>query len=163
MKSHCCVQTKTRNTHKTPEAGSSNKGKPTFVAISTQHAETQKARPSKEAAEYYGSEENVPSMDDMHKPLKEKIIKKAFGEVILKNDGPALTVDDDHTPPDKVNIGGVQGGAVLHGREADHLGGRPSHTSLDRSRRCWRWCTVVSTHAHPKREHDTPRDDTTPT
>ena len=53
-------------------------------------------------------------MDDMYKQLKEKIIKKAFEEVILENDGPALTVDDDHTPlntklPDKVNIGGVQG------------------------------------------------------
>ena len=56
-----------------------------IIAISTQNAEPRKDYRSKEVAGYLSSDENEHSMEEMNKPIEEKVIRKTLQEIILKS------------------------------------------------------------------------------
>jgi len=104
------------------------------VVISTQHAEPSKAKRSTECAGYNGPEMTAPSMEEMNKLIVEKVVKKTFEEIILKNGKAAITLFGDFThlhinPSGKFIIGGPQGDAGLTGRKIiiDTYGGWGAH------------------------------------
>jgi len=104
------------------------------VVISTQHAEPSKAKRTKECAGYNGPEMTAPSMEEMNKLIIEKVVKKTFEEIILKNGKAAITLFGDFThlhinPSGKFIIGGPQGDAGLTGRKIiiDTYGGWGAH------------------------------------
>jgi len=104
------------------------------VVISTQHAEPEKAKRSKEVAGYTGPEDTAPSMEKMNELIKTEVIMKTLEETILKNGKSALTLYGAHThhhinPSGKFIIGGPQGDAGLTGRKIiiDTYGGWGAH------------------------------------
>merc|ERR1712170_190748 len=104
------------------------------VVISTQHAEPLKAVRTKEFEGYTCEEMTAPSMEDMNKAIKEKVIRATLSEIKLKNGEPALSLYGAHThnyinPSGKFIIGGPQGDAGLTGRKIiiDTYGGWGAH------------------------------------
>jgi len=104
------------------------------VVISTQHAEPEKARRSKEVAGYTGEDAVAPSMEEMNKLIVSEVIVKTLEGITLKNGKPALTLYGDHTqlhinPSGRFIIGGPQGDAGLTGRKIiiDTYGGWGAH------------------------------------
>merc|ERR1712110_20051 len=93
-----------------------------------------KAVRTKECAGYNGPEMTAPSMEEMNKLIIEKVVKKTFEEIILKNGKAAITLFGDFThlhinPSGKFIIGGPQGDAGLTGRKIiiDTYGGWGAH------------------------------------
>merc|ERR1711879_663124 len=132
------------------------------IVISTQHAEPDKAKRSKEVAGYTGPDETAPSMEKMNELIVEHVVKKTLEEIILKNGKPAISLYGDFThlyinPSGKFIIGGPQGDAGLTGRKIiiDTYGGWGAHgggafsgkdpTKVDRSAAyiCWQMAKSI--------------------